>query len=375
MENIKILSVIDGQPFDYKTWSGLSYYFFSALKRTGCLYDAISSEPPKTITDLYKLYSFHPDINKWKFKYRISVAYSDERTRTVLRRIGSLNDNKYNAILQVGAWYDLTKIKNKTTVSYHDGNLWTLLKSPFGYPKVHDKYIKRSLEYETNVYKKMDLIFPMSRWAAESFVRDFGVESKKVVPVGAGLNLPYIKEVKDKTYDEPRILFVGKEFERKGGMHLLEAFRTVRKEIKNATLTIIGPILKNLPEGVRCLGYVPKSTKEGMECLLNEYLAASLFVMPSLYEPFGIVFLEAMAHKLPCIGTNICAMPEIIDDGLSGYLVPTRDSKALADRMLCLLKDPGACKKMGENGFDKYMKNFTWDIVASNILKSIKNYG
>lgn len=370
---VKILGVIDEDPFDYRTWSGSSNYFFTALKRNNFLYDAISAQPSKLSSAFYKGLSFHPDISKWIFKYRINTLYYDHMKKVALTKIKKMNDKAYNVILQVGAWYNLTKIKDKLTVSYHDGNLHALLKSPYGHPGIKGKYIKRALDYEKSLYADIDYIFPMSKWLADSFIRDFEVKPGKIMPAGAGINLPYVKEVKNKNYSEPKILFIGKNFERKGGKQLLEAFTIVKKEIRHVTLTIIGTDLNSAPEGVRCLGHVSKYTAEGMSLLLDEYAKASIFVMPSLYEPFGIVFAEAMAHKLPCIGTNICAMPEIIDNGTNGYTVPPGDSMSLAKRIISLLKEPQMCREMGENAHAKYLDHYTWDIVANKITERINS--
>lgn len=370
-KDIKILGVIDEEPFDFRTWSGSSHYFFSALKRNNYLYKAISAQPSNITNYIYKLLSFHSDIDKWKFKYHINIGYYKQMTKVALSKIEELNDQDYNVVLQVGAWYDLTKRKDKITVSYHDGNLFTLLKSPYSYPKIQEKYIKRAINYERSLYEKNDYIFPMSKWLADSFISDFGIKSNKIMPIGAGINLPYVKEIKNKTYDEPNILFIGRDFERKGGKVLLEAFKIVRKEIKNATLTIIGSNLNDALEGVKCVGYISKNTKEGIDRLVNEYSYASIFVMPSLYEPFGIVFAEAMAHKLPCIGTNICAMPEIIDNGINGYVVPPKDTKLLAKRIIGLLKEPKMCQEMGGNAYLKYINNYTWNIVVEKIIEAI----
>jgi len=369
---IKILGVIDEDPFHYQTWSGLSYYFFSSLNKNNYLYKAVSAEPPKLVSYAYKAMSFHPDIEKWKFNYHINTSYYSQMTRAARAEIDRCDESEYNTILQVGAWYDLTKTKNKLTVSYHDGNLSTLLNSPYGYPSVRSSLIERALRHERELYAKMDHIFPMSKWLADSFVSDFAVPRRKVTPVGAGINLPYTKQVDVKSYDEPNILFVGKDWVRKGGPFLLEAFKTVKKELNCATLTIIGPVISDAPEGVRCIGYVSKSTKEGIAKLLEEYARASIFVMPSLYEPFGIVYAEAMAHKLPCIGTNICAVPEIIDNGVNGFVVPVKDSAALASRIIDLLKNPAMCKEFGENAFRKYSENYTWDVVTRNIIEAIR---
>jgi glycosyltransferase involved in cell wall biosynthesis len=360
-DDIKIIGVIDEEPFDFRTWSGISYYLFSSLARKSVLHTAISAEPPKWLTNSYKLLSFHSELTKWKFKYHINTNYYKQMTRSALKKVRKLDQDDYNCILQVGAWYDMTNINGKKTVSYHDGNLSTLLKSPYGYPKVREKYIRRALTYEKELYQKMDIILPMSQWLADSFIRDFEVSARKVIPIGAGINLPYVAEIEAKSYEKPNILFVGRDFKRKGGKQLLEAFNVVRREIKGANLTIIGPHLKDLPEGVKCLGFLPKGSKKGLELLLKEYSSASVYVMPSWYEPFGIVFAEAMAHKLPCIGTNICAMPEI------------GDTAALTTRLIELLSDQRMCKEMGERAYLKYSENYTWDQVAHKIIEQIRN--
>src|SRR5262249_2766826 len=151
--------------------------------------------------------------------------------------------------------------------------------------------------YERELYGKMRFLFPMSTWLASSFIKDNGIPSERVCPVGAGINLPRIRSTENRSYDAPNILFVGKDFRRKGGPDLLKAFAIVRREVSDATLTIVGPVLDHAPEGVRCVGSLSKSDPAQLERLLDEYERASVFAMPSLYEPFGIVFAEAMAHR------------------------------------------------------------------------------
>jgi len=92
--------------------------------------------------------------------------------------------------------------------------------------------------------------------------------------------------------------------------------------------------------------------------------------MPSQYEPFGIVFLEAMAHGLACVASDRCAMPEIVEDGATGYVVPARDVEALAQRLL-ELADPGRAHSFGEAGRERFLEHFTWDAVAGRIVDAL----
>jgi glycosyltransferase involved in cell wall biosynthesis len=370
---VRILGVIDEAPFDYRTWSGSSRYFFEALRRAGSLYEAVVAEPSLLETRLFQARDFLPDRASWRFKFHLDTGFYRRRTAVVRRRMRALDDAAYDVVLQIGAWYDLTGTPGKATASYHDGNLATLLASPYGHPPLARRHVARTLAWERELYRRMDVMFPMSRWLADSFMADFGVPADKLFPVGAGVNLPRILEVGERSYDRPEVLFVGKDFARKGGPVLLEAFRAVRREIPEARLTLIGPRLEDVPDGVRCLGVVPKNTPEGLDRLLAAYAEASLFVLPSLYEPFGIAFAEAMAHKVPCIGADNCAMPEIVADGETGYLVPVSDARALARRMLDLLKDPEACRRMGEAGYRKYRERYTWDQVVARILGVLRD--
>ena len=364
----KILGVIDEDPFDYRTWSGSSKYFFGGLAEVGVLYDAISASPSRLGSLFYKLKSFDVDLEKWKFKYHLNTDLFAGMTKKVARRINNEIDN-FDVILQVGAWYNFSDVvSDKLLVSYHDGNLATRLSSPYSYPSVSNKYIRNAFEYERRLYNCMDYVLPMSKWLASSFIKDFGVDPKKVVPVGAGINLPRIGQPMQKDNETPVVLFVGKDFERKGGAYLLEAFVKVRKVIKDARLVIVGPEhLTRLPDGVTNVGYVSKNDSEGVDKLISLYERASLFVLPSIYEPFGIAFAEAMAHKLPCIGSNACAMPEIIENGYNGYTVNPGDVDLLAEKMLVILGDDDMREEMGQNAYRRYYNEYRWPVVADKI--------
>lgn len=371
MRDFKLVGVIDEEPFATHTWSGISPYLFGALQGKGVLHRAVSAQPSDFTRLVYKALSVQPTPSRWRFRYHLNLGYYRQMTAVARRQLASLNQDQYEVILQIGAWYDMTGWSDKKVISYHDGNLATLLASPYGFPQISRRHTRNALNYERALYNRLNLIMPMSRWLADSFVRDNGVPSKKVVPVGAGVNLPRVRPVVDKDYSAPRILFVGKGFARKGGPVLLRAFARVRRAIPDAELTIIGAEIPDAPPGVRCLGFVSKSDAAGLDQLLDEYERATVFTMPSLYEPYGIVFAEAMAHRLPCIGTDICAMPEIIRHGETGYVVPVRDDEALANRLIELLRDPVACKQMGDAGYTKYTREHTWDAVTQRMCDAI----
>ncbi|MGP4843269.1 glycosyltransferase family 4 protein [Marinobacter sp. 1Y8] len=369
----KLLGVCDQNPFSPLTWSGSANHFFSEIRNRGLLEDAISSDPSFLNQKIIQLKNFHGSRDKWRFAYHLSPDLFAARTQSALNKVNHKN-LQFDAFMQIGAWFDFTGY-GKPAFSYHDGNLACRLNSPYSYPAISRSRVKRALDYEKKLYSRMEIIFPMSNWLKNSFVKDFGVHADKVFPVYAGINMPEVTEYIEPRYDAKNILFVGKSFQRKGGGVLLEAFKIVRKVIPNASLTIVGPTLKDLPEGVFNPGFVSKESPEGMRQLQDLYRKASIFALPTLYEPFGIAFAEAMAHGLPCVGTNICAIPEIITDQKTGFLVEPNSANDLAHKLINLLENPQLCKEMGVSGFNRYRADFNWRSVVSKIdsvIRSVK---
>ena len=223
-------------------------------------------------------------------------------------------------------------------------------------------------EYEANVYHFATKIFAMSESVKRSLLSDYGLSQDKIEVVGVGPNVT--PEMINGTMlsskrDPHRIVFIGKGFQNKGGYVLLEAFETVRRRIPTATLSIIGDDVNVGNRHITVRGIIPQAE------VAQELAGASLFVLPTLKEAFGIAFLDAMSFKLPCIGTNIGAIPEIIDDGKTGYLVPPEDPRTLASKMVELLKNKKLARRMGNNGYQKVLTKFNWETISNRIYTSI----
>ena len=92
---------------------------------------------------------------------------------------------------------------------------------------------------------------------------------------------------------------------------------------------------------------------------------ALVFACPSVYEPLGIVNLEAMACATAVVASRVGGIPEVVDDGVTGLLVPPDDPAALADAMNLLLRDPGRADAMGRAGRERAVAEFSWDAVAA----------
>jgi len=364
-----------GPPFDPRSWSGSSSKLFSCLKRQGALVGAYSVD----LTKAQKLPSatWNFSFNRRRLYLNLMKSHMSNvlRTRNALQILRQVTSD-YDALLQISAMFLAAPPGGVLHCSYHDGNTALSRRAEYSYTKASRRVLKESWQDEQRFYRGVDLVFTMSEWLRQSMITDFGVAEDQVVTVGAGPNLSYVDELtcsppQAKDHGGKIVLFVGLDFEGKGGPTLLDAFRRVRKEIPTAKLRIVGcrPALRE--PGVEVVGPLDKSDPGEEARLRRLYDESSLFVLPTRYESFGIVFLEAMYHRLPCIGSRICAIPEIVRDGETGFLVLPNDPVALADRMILLLRDEGLARRMGERGFERASTNLSWERVVQRMLVAI----
>jgi glycosyltransferase involved in cell wall biosynthesis len=310
--------------------------------------------------------------SNWK-RYFKRTTYAFRLMTKIAQNYIRKNKHKYDIILQSGVIFSVSFDKPPLPYYLYLDHVYQISKRYPLIPGIRGTQpncaTERWEKLEAKVYTDADKIFTMSVFTKNALMKYYGISESKIIVVGAGPNFENFPEIKEKHYDGKTVLFIGKDFYRKGGETMLSAFRMVRKEISQARLLIVGDNKEKLnitEPGVEIKGLLSFKEVEKL------YLEASVFALPTLREAFGLAFLEAMAYKLPCIGTNLEAIPEIIDDGHTGFLIERYDAKLLAQKLILLLKDTNLAKTMGERGYQKVITNFGWDIVAEKILQNVK---
>jgi glycosyltransferase involved in cell wall biosynthesis len=358
-----LLGLIPEPPFHPRSWSGSSANFFGALRDRRLLADAANVQLHRARGRLEMLRVLSWPLDVWKERYRASVPRF--RALTDIARVEIERSSDITGILQVGAWFSAGSVTTLPCFSYHDANA-AMGYRYYGRGLLTERQQREHLSWEGNVYAKLRGIFVMSSWLASSFMTDFGVPAKKLNVVGAGINMA-LPCLSDRDFALARFLFVGKDFERKGGAFLLKAFAEVRRHLPHAELIIVGPSVNLTQEGVRCMGFLSHDNPEHVAQLHELFQSATAVVLPSVYEPFGISLLEGMAYGLPCIATDRCAMPEIVQHRKTGLIVKAEDVGSLAKAMLELARNPRDSNVMGRLGRRRIETDFTWSAVANKI--------
>jgi glycosyltransferase involved in cell wall biosynthesis len=220
---------------------------------------------------------------------------------------------------------------------------------------------------ERSMYQNARLNFTMSAHVSRSLVEHYGCIPTRIECVYAGANVARagIDNMGTARFAQKNILFVGIDWDRKGGPALLEAFREVRRCHPTATLTIVGCAPNVSMPGCQVVGRVQFAE------VAKFYQTASIFCLPTTVEPFGIVFLEAFSHGLPIVATNIGAIPDFVEHGRSGYLVDCNDPAQLANRLNQLLSDPARCAAFGARGQRLVHDRYTWKATAARLAAHI----
>jgi glycosyltransferase involved in cell wall biosynthesis len=232
--------------------------------------------------------------------------------------------------------------------------------------------LRRRRERQLEIYERATGILAMSRFLARSLVEDTGLPEAKVHVIYPGAtaatNGHPPAPARDLAAPRRRLLFVGKDFHTKGGDVVVQALSVLRRDWDpDVTLTIAGPSAWPLPgpvtAGVDFLGRVPVAD------VARLYDSHDLLVMPSRLEGFGIVFVEALARGLPCVGRNAFAMPEIIEPGRSGGLVDGDDPEELATIAGVLADDEvyASCRRNAAG----IAHRFTRDRAAGEVLTAV----
>lgn len=353
--------------------SGINSYLFGELQRLGWEIECFDVPIPFIFRMTAALLTFHPIKKRWSARYYgkiwewlLSPRIFRARTRICERYLQNAA-SRYDIAFQIGGLF--APSRNTLDKPYVTFNDFTFELSLRGFPELYrrNRDAEQWIELEKRLYRGAARVFTASENTRQSMMNHYGVPAERVVAVGEGLKYDRLPSVEDKVYDGRTLIFVGFQFERKGGLLVLEALRRLRFKYPDLRLVVVGtPKLYDVA-GVEWVGKLDQ-----LEVLSAYYRTASVFVMPSYCEAFGLVFLEAMAHKLPCIGSKNDAMPEIIVHDETGFVIERGNVDELCRYLERLIGDPKLMARMGEAGYRRVMERYTWPKVAAQIGRELR---
>jgi len=251
----------------------------------------------------------------------------------------------------------------------------------------------RRIEVETEIMAFVDRIVAATAVEKAQMTQLYGANPAKITVIPCGVDLSLFRPI---PMDEARerldicerkhmVLFVGRIERLKGIDTLLEAMAIVVRDFPNwqeeicvcivggdasEDSAIVDKEMQRLQDLRAELGIADLVTflgAQAQDALLDHYSAADVVVMPSYYESFGMVALEAMACGTPVIASQVGGLSFTVQNGVTGFLVPDRDPPALAEKITLLLKDQALRNKLGTQGIE-WAQQHSWAKIADQVI-------
>ena len=244
--------------------------------------------------------------------------------------------------------------------------------------------IKKGHEIELHSLNRADLIIYASQWAANSAINFYGINPAKVkvVPFGANIqkapdNKLIIEAIEKKSVEQLDLLFIGIDWERKGGEKILALVKLLNDTGQKTMLHIVGPVKnpvsnEQLPF-LKFHGFLDKSVEADRIKMEELFHKCHFLVMLSKAECYGLVYCEANAYGMPVIGEATGGVPTIIQHEQNGLLFPVdTDIKIYAEKIRELFADKIRFRKMCHWALEHFQIRLNWDVAGREVKNCIK---
>ncbi len=239
--------------------------------------------------------------------------------------------------------------------------------------------------FEEQTLERSNKLIAVSDFTRRELLKYYNVKEAKIRVIHNGVDIHKFAPPEDKakvkqelgfSNKEFNILSVGRLYARKGLFTLIKSVSIVAKKYRNVKLIISGKGQSNemkklvdyaeklgIHSNILFTGYFPDAK------LPKLYQAADIFAFSTFYENLPFAVLEALSSRLPVVTTNVGGIPEMIEDGKNGFLVPPANSAALSDRILYLIENPMEASEMANKARETVENRFDWRLIVKKVLK------
>ncbi len=379
-ENIKVGFLTATNPLDRRESSGVHFKMFHALKEE---FEEVLILGPVTmnrfilntlkVVGFLHLRFFGKKHNSWQ-----NILLAKFYARQFQKKLKKL---KIDVIYAPKASTEIAYLKTEIPIIYATDTTFDQINNYYH----HYSGFSKLAEWESNLIEQRaiqnakHLVFP-STWAANHVVKFYKTNSAQISIVKHGANIIEIpnKSKLDRIYDGViNVLFLGKEWERKGGDIAFDAFENLINQGYQISFTVCGCIPPVKHPKMKVISFLNKNNEIEKKIFDDLLLSSHLMFMPTRAEAMGIAFCEAFAYGLPVISTNTGGVSAVVDNGINGYLLPIEaTSKDYVIKIKQLFENKEKIKKMAKNAREKFEQELNWEAWrkgTKNIILNVAN--
>ena len=253
------------------------------------------------------------------------------------------------------------------------------------YEQFNTLYIKKQNEKHHNCFINLEKlmlnnafkIIYSSNWIKQKAIDFYKIAPNKIHVIEFGANIPAPQNYKiDINTKICNLVFIGKNWKKKGGDKALQAYKRLKSEGFPCTLTIIGSTPNEKLEEDKDLTIIPhldKSKQEDLERLCNILSESHFLILPTEFDAFGIVFCEASAYGVPSIAADVGGVSQAIKEGKNGFLLPPdATAKDYAEKIKSVFNDKENYIKLRESSRHEFETRLNWDVWGEKVDKVLE---
>jgi len=381
MKKYKIAYLSSRNPEDMKSNSGIQYHMLNALREQGNEVDIyypsgfFSRFSHKVLNKIFFFkYKSWAQFKNWPILFRLYGVYFSFRLW--------FSFIKYDFIFTSRGAHLIPYLNSELPLIYTSDITFELMYSHFkGYDELPKIFYEGGQFKEKSTLLRSSLcIFP-SYWAASSAIKDYKVDPDKVVVIPSGANfdintIPDLQILAKQRSDKStcKILFVGRYWDTKGGDIAFNTVRLLNEQGVKSSLTVVGclPPFSNYPDWLTVIERLDKNIPEQNQTLVDCFVKSHFFLLPTRYEAFGLVFAEACAYGLPCLGTNTGGVPMSVKHNKNGFLFDLNDdAEVYAAKLLELWRDDVLYSQFSSYARDHFENKLNWNSWGVALQKEL----
>lgn len=382
---MKIAFVTTYDAEDIGSWSGTAYYMAKSLIEAGVEVEFIGdlkNKPEKSLKSRLRNLLYSRILSKKYGKYQ--SQYEPQNLKFIARQVEErLKNSDVDIVFSPGA-IPLAYLETKKPIVLWSDATFAVMQNYYScFTGLNKRTIKNCHLYEKNVMKRAGLVIFSSEWAANSAIKDYSADPVKVKVMPYGANIECTRTVNDiieinrkKSRDICKLLFIGQEWERKGGDAAVKIALELNKLGIKTELTILGctpPASLYLPDFIHVLGFIDKSKSEGENLINNLYSESHFFVLPTIAECTPIVFSEANSFGLPVITTSTGGISSLIRNDINGRMFGTEiNIPYCAAYMSEIFNNLERYNEYSLSSFDEYLSRLNWSTSINKCVVYLK---
>jgi glycosyltransferase involved in cell wall biosynthesis len=351
-------------PLDKTAWSGTYFYAYQAIKKNAGI-KILHYTWPWYIREQLILHKQLQKLHNRKIAVEFLRGYAKWFSKQLEKELRQV---KPDMLFVPGAPQLIAYCKTSIPIIYMADATFQQLQGYYdSFVNLAPYNIDQGIELDRRAFDNAAHCMLASDWAKQSAMNDYQIPENKITvqPLGANMDLiPAVTELKNKKNKTCQLLFLGVEWERKGGQIALDTFYALKKRGIPVQLTIVGctPPVPMYENDITIIPFINKNIKKEAMLLYNIFLQTDFLLLPTRAECAGLVFCEAGAFGIPAITTDTGGVGTYVQNGINGFTLPLYSgAEAYADKIMDLYNHDDAYRQLSISSRNKYETTLNWD--------------